>query len=341
MVFELTDGLARCPEERWRELALCISNLLIGYYEGNLILSASYVLCRFLELRKLAEGYREKLALQHLMNNNEARPAVLWHIRVVLDSPNVNDHELDITFFNKTESIQPSSFLCEHIFDIRFYMRQAMHYYPNSYMIAIERSGGGGATVDVFKSIKSRCLICLTILDSDCKYPGSRGPPIGSTAYRCEHSYTTKKTNIELLILPVHEVENLIPLSFIYQSADADGRKFLKRLEKQGVQNHMIYYDVKRGIIKEDAAGDSGLMAFAKNLYDDICQNRQSFEAYFNHKKPKEHLHPAFGEDILKEYLDDKFRVYQPDMFDTYRKSIADLVHTFFCCRGFNPINEI
>lgn len=65
----------------------------------------------------------------------------------------------------------------------------------------------------------------------------------------------------------------------------------------------------------------------------------QTFDVYFNHKKEKEHLHPALGANMLKEYLDDQLRNYQSDMFDAYRKDIADIVYTFMCCRGSNPIN--
>lgn len=340
MVFELTDGLARCPQDRWRELTLCISNLLIGYYEGNLLLMASNLFCRFIEERDLAEGYREQIALNYLRNNNGFRPDVLWHIRVVLDHPNVNNHELDISFFSKTESILPSSFLCEHIIDIQFYMRQAYLYHPTSPMKAIERCGGGGATVDVFKSIKRQNIMCLTILDSDCKYPGCPRPPKGTTAYRCEQSYKNRLANIELIVLPVHEIENLVPISFMHQRTDVDGEKFLKRLERNNCLNLMVYYDVKLGISKEDAIKSDEIMNFARDIYNMAYpQKRQTFDVYFNHKDKKDYLHPALGANMLKEYMDDQLKNYQPDIFDKYRKEIADIVYTFMCCRGFTPIN--
>ena len=341
MVFELTNGLAGCGKERVRTLSLCVSNLLVGYYEGNLILIASPLLCRYLEAQKLIKGYRERKALEYLKNNSGYRPNVLWHIRVVLDNPDVSKHELDIDFFNKTESVQYSSFLCEHLIDVHFYMRLARQYYPNSPMATIERCGGGGATADVLKSVKGRKVVCLVILDSDCKYPGSDRPPKGSTAYRCQQCYKTPLSNIELKVLPVHEIENLVPLSFMYQDTDADGLKFLKRLEKHDLLNGLIYYDVKQGVTKKDAERCQGLMAFAKDLYEAAYPKRQSFETYLKHTKENENLHPALNSAMLSDYMDDKLKVYQPDMFDVYRKDIADLVHTFMCCRGFEPMNEV
>lgn len=341
MVFELTNGLARCSKERLRALSLCISNLLVGYYEGNLILVASPLLCRFLDDRKLVKGYRERIAMDYLKNHLSYRPNVLWHIRVVLDSPDVSRHELDIDFFSKTESVQYSSFLCEHLIDVRFYMRLARRYYPYSPIATIERCGGGGSTVDVLKSIKNRNVLCLVILDSDCKYPGSTRPPKGSTAYRCQQNYRLQRSNIELLVLPVHEIENLVPISFMYQNTDAAGVKFLKRLEKNNLFDQLVYYDVKLGITKEDALKCSGLMTFAKDLYEAICQKKQTFDDYFNHKKEKDHLHPALSSTMLSDFMNDKLKVYQPDMYDTYRKNIADLVYTFMCCRGTAPINEL
>lgn len=339
MVFELTDELAKCPKDKWSVLTICISNLLIGYYEGNLLLMASKPLCRFLKDKNLASGARESKALNHLENNNGYSPAVLWHIRVVLDSPNVTNHELDINFFTSIESVLPSSFLCEHLVDIKFYMRQAYMYYPNSPMKVVERCGGGGSTADVFKNIKRKNIICLTILDSDCKYPGCDRPPKGSTAFRCVQSNSTPLSHIELRVLSVHEIENLVPISFMLQSTNADGMKFLKRLERQNMLDKMIFYDIKQGISKGDASKSTGIMNFARDLYNGLWPKRQSFDTYFSHKKLNELLHPAINEHLLADFMDDKLRNYQPDMFDTYRKDIADLVHTFLCCRGYNPIN--
>lgn len=339
MVFELTDELARCPQDKWRELTLCISNLLIGYYEGNLLLMASNLFCRFIEDRNLARGFREQISLNHLMNNNGFRPNVLWHIKVVLDNPDVNNHELDISFFYKMESVQPSSFLCEHIIDIHFYMRQASSYYPNSPMAYIERSGGGGATVDVFKSIKCKNVVCLTILDSDCKYPDCPRPPKGTTAYRCLQNYRNHVANIVLFVLPVHEIENLVPISFMHQITDADGEKFLKRLERNNCLNLLVYYDIKLGITKGEALKSTEIMNFARDIYNLVYPKRQTFDVYFNHKNEKDFLHPALGTNMLKEYMDDKIKNYQSDLFDANRKEIADLVYTFMCCRGFTPIN--
>lgn len=339
MVFELTDGLAKCPKENWRVLSICISNLLIGYYEGYLLLTASKPLCRFLKDKGLAAGLRESKALNYLENNNSYNPAVLWHIRVVLDSPDVSRHELDINFFTSVESILPSSFLCEHIIDIRFYMRQARMYYPYSPMKLIERCGGGGSTADVFKSIKKRNVVCLTILDSDCKYPGCLRPPKGSTAYRCKSCYKKPLANIELVVLPVHEIENLVPLSYMLQKTSADGVNFLKRLEKHNMLDKLVFYDIKLGITKKDAQDSPELFEFAKDIYDVFFAKRQSFDSYYNHKKQNDHLHPAINPNLLGAYMGDNNRNCQSDMFDIYRKDIADIVHTFMCCRGDNPIN--
>lgn len=339
MVFELTDGLAKCSKEDWEKLSICISNLLIGYYEGYLLVTASKPLCRFIKDRGLAMGLREKIALNYLENNNSYSPAVLWHIRVVLDSPDASKHELDIKFFTSVESILPSSFLCEHLIDIKFYMRQAIVYYPNSPMSVIERCGGGGSTADVLKNIKRKSIVCLVILDSDCKYPGCARPPKGSTAYRCVSCYRKPSANIELIVLPVHEIENLVPISFMLQNTDADGERLLKRLERHNMLDMMIYYDVKLGITKKEALASPELLEFARDLYNGMFPKKQSFESYFSNKKLEEHLHPALNSNMLSDYMNDKQKNYQSDMFDVYRKNIADIVHTFLCCRGSNPIN--
>ena len=337
MVFELTDGLALCPQSKRDMLITCVSNLLLGYYEGNLSLIASPALCGFFSANNFIEGTRQKVALNHLLNNNGYSPNVLWHIKVVLENADVNNHELDISFFSKTESVQPTSMLCENLEEIQFYSKQARYYHPLSPMRVNKRHGGGGTTVDVFKDIKRHNLVCLVLLDSDVKYPGCS---IGDTARRCVNNYQSKLANIEVKVLPVHEVENLVPISFMLSNSCSTGVRLLKRMEKRGILGSLVYYDVKEGITKEKAMKSKKYKEFAEFIFQKTNpRNQNGFDAYFNLKEDKDYLYSKLNPDMLSLFIQDKSTSYQHDELDVYRKEIADLVYTFLCCRGTDPIN--
>ena len=40
MVIELTDGLARYKQEQREMLMACLNSLFLGYYEGNIVITA-------------------------------------------------------------------------------------------------------------------------------------------------------------------------------------------------------------------------------------------------------------------------------------------------------------
>lgn len=334
MVFELTDELAKCPQSKRDALTVCISNLLLGYYEGNLYLIASSALCGYISANNLVEGARQKEALNHLLNNNGYRPDVLWHIRVVLENAEVEKHELDISFFGKTESIQPTFMLCENLEDIRFYLKQTKYYHPNSPMVVNEYHGGGGSTVDVFKVLKRRNIVCLVILDSDIRFPGCEK---GETASRCVNNYQNKCANIEVKVLPVHEAENLVPISFMLKNTDVYGVRFLTRLKKKKYTEVLVYYDVKEGISKEKTDEFQDYKKFAKIMYEKL-NTRNKFDAYYKILKKNDLVFPKLNKDMLSLYNSNSV-FGMNDELESYRKEIADLVYTFLCCRGAVPIH--
>ena len=295
---------------------------------------ASSALCGYISANHLAEGVRQKAALNHLLNNNGYCPNVLWHIRIVLENAEVEKHELDISFFGKTESIQPTFMLCENLEDIRFYLKQTKYYHPDSPMVVNEYHGGGGTTVDVFKVLKRRNIVCLVILDSDIKFPGCEK---GETASRCVNNYQDKCTNIEVKVLPVHEAENLVPISFMLKNTDADGVRFLTRLKKKKYTEALVYYDVKEGISKEKTNEFKDYKEFAKTMYEKLY-TRNKFEAYYRLIKKNALVFPKLNKDMLSLYNSNSV-FGMNDELESYRKEIADLVFTFLCCRGADPIN--
>lgn len=339
MVFELTDKLAQYTAEQQSLLSRCLENLLIGYYEGNLILLVSRPLCAFIKKNELVKSDRALMALHNIEENGAYLPKVLWHIKVVLDNADIDNHEIDYTFFSDTKTIQPTSFLCENIDDIKFYKKLSSIYYPDTKLAANCYHGGGGTTVDVFCELKRNRVVCLVILDSDVKFPKCE---IGDTARRCTTKYKKKESFIEVKILNVHEAENLVPLHFTkMHTRDSRGKTFLEKMDQRELLSIMKYYDIKKGIRKDRAMENVNYLNFCRDLYEKLYPHRRnSFEKFLEQKKKNDdRLFPVIREDLLNVFNDDKEGPYPPDVLEKERKEIADLVHTFLCCRGYDPIN--
>ena len=339
MVFELTDELAKYKPEQQDLLSKCLENLLLGFYEGNLILIISRPLCAFFRAKNLVKSDRALWALHYIEERGGFIPQVLWYIKIVLDNPDISKHELDCTFFAETKSVQPTSFLCENIDDVRFYMKLVSIYFPMTPIQAIYYHGGGGTTVDVFCELKRRKVVCLAILDSDIKYPKCK---IGDTARRCEKKNKKKESYIKLKVLNVHEAENLVPLAFMkMHTHDKRGESFLEKMKQRGLLHLMRYYDIKKGIRKDRAMEDADYLSFCKDLYERLYPCRKnSFSTFLSQKrKDEDRLFPAIRVDILHKFYTDSGGPYPADYLESDRMEIANLVHTFVCCRGSDPIN--
>lgn len=339
MVFELTDELAKYKPEQQDLLSRCLENLLIGFYEGNLILIISTALCAFFRAKNLIKSDRALRALHYIEVNGGFKPHVLWYIKVVLENPDISKHELDYSFFAETKSVQPTSFLCENIDDVKFYMKLVSIYYPNTPTNACFYHGGGGTTVDVFLYLKKQKVISLVILDSDVKYPGC---DMGDTARKCVNQYKKHMSHIEVKVLNVHEAENLVPLAFMKaHTHDKKGEKFLESMKQRELLHLMRYYDIKKGIRKDRAVEDADYLSFCKELYEKLypCR-RNSFSTFLGKKrKDEDRLFPAIRGDMLHKFNTDNGGPYPADCLESDRMEITNLVHTFVCCRGFDPIN--
>ena len=340
MVFELADEIAKYKAEQQELLSICIENLLAGYYEGNLILLISRPLCAFIRDKQLVKSDRGLVALYHIENSTAYLPNVLWRIKVVLENADSSKHELEYTFFAETKSVLPTSFLCENIDDVKFYMRLVEIYYPTTPIIANFYHGGGGTTQDVFNYLKSKRVVCLVIIDSDIKYPGC---DIGETARKCVGRYKKKLSYVEMEVLNVHEAENLVPLAFMKKhTCDHKGADFLDKMSQRGLDGLMRYYDVKKGIRKDSAVAKEGYLNFCKDLYERLYPRKKtSFEKYLSQmKKDDDRLFPIINSDMLRDFYTDRKNTYNhDDVLEVERVKIASLVHTFVCCRGFDPIN--
>ena len=338
MVYELTDELARCPETQLDELSIAIENLLIGYYEGNMILLISRPLSSFIKAKGLYKSDRAQKALYAIDTNGVYVPDVLWHIKIVLDKANPEKHEVEYVFFSRTIAIQPTAFLCENLTDVKFYMKLSRLYYPETPMRAFYFHGGGGTIADVLSLLIRQKMTALVILDSDVKYPGC---DIGETAKRCLSCYKRKVGYIEVKVLDVHEAENLVPIAFMRDCSSRQGSLILKRMTDNRVLDSLVYYDVKNGIKKNSVSVDLKYKEYCAELYTILYRPRiNNFEKYYSQKTDeKDYLFAQIDGNLLEKFVQDKTQAYPGDAMSPYREKIAELVHTFVCCRGDDPLN--
>lgn len=110
--------------------------------------------------------------------------------------------------------------------------------------------GGGNRTYSVFERAQiDNNLFCVCITDSDKKHPTDT-PGITSTKVR--ESNDANKVLTHHLDLDFHEIENLVPLSFIAENCNSKHTDemiaALKSAETIGHQEAKLFFDYKKGI---------------------------------------------------------------------------------------------
>ena len=174
------------------------------------------------------------------------------------------DHEiilLNIRGTGRKDFTEKTIVLTENEEDAIFY-KIIGHYYSKSSglrNISIDfdqLNGGGSTTSNVIKRIiKENNRMCLCISDSDKKYKDCN---CGTTMQKIIDVTRDKpRLFFDLILLPTHEVENLIPIDVLDKVADKngwdkEGITFLKFLADKFEQEEspVFYFDFKKGIPK-------------------------------------------------------------------------------------------
>lgn len=331
MLIELTDSLMSFSKEESAQVKQSIFNLLCGFFEGNFYLTASPSFCLF--FMKLLPDSRCQSSLHYMDINWSVAPKVLFQLSVVLHDPDPSKGEVDYLFFSKTDSVQAPFFLCESFNDIRFYKKLVGYYNPYAQIRSFDLAGGGDSTSDMFLSLRNRNCISLTIVDSDRKYPGCS---LGSTAKKCSDRYRSDKPNMRLVILNCHEVENLIPISFLINHACIEGRKFIKKVRSARKESELRYYDYKLGLNKSVVSNSTEFLEYFRRLYSFIY--RDNVDNYLSSIADEGTLLPRIGKNCLSSFLNNPPKYISSDYLDNDRKAIADTVFSVMCCRGDDPL---
>lgn len=339
MVFELTDKLCEYPLEREDQILICITNLLIGYYEGNHLLMASEQVCDYFQC-KLFDS-RAQSALNYLKNHCSFSYDVNWVMQVVVNDDNNNPHEISIDFFEKTSSIQPLHMLCENALDVDFFINICKMYFQYTNINYIAYNGGGSDTAQNLKRLQNSNILSLVIVDTDKRFPND---DFGETYKKVEKASRRKVKHVIFKTLNFHEIENLLPYSFLFKITNYKGRDFLKKIASIGddAKEVLRFYDMKKGITLDAIQKDELYYNFAEQLYNKLYRrNKDNFKKYIDSliRKQNNAVFPPIRQDAINQYLNDKNKYYTNNYFENEWRMLAKIILTFSCARENSPIS--
>lgn len=363
MVFDLSDTLMDYipGSKQESEVLRCVNNILTGFFEGNLLVTCSPKFIYFFTTKIQAPD-----ALTALNYLNRISTTLVYNVtyRIVVvfkEQDSCARGELSYQFFQKTESIQPTTFICEDLYDCKFYMLYTKEFLLNQWIKSSNREGGGGSVGKCLQEVKNNNIIALSIVDSDMHY---KGAPYGKTARGAMNALSSNTTNIYLKVIDTLEAENLIPIGYIIKHCkNKKNEKFFRRLFTNHYGNEWRYYDLKEGVKVSSVLEEKEFYKHSRSLYGKLCQ-RADFDTYVKNytnalkkrtKKSKvrnQELLPCVCPNILNQYItylsypEDKRQYIAYDKeFDKMdplykeRKDIIDLVYAFMCVREPGPIN--
>ncbi|EHJ14461.1 MULTISPECIES: hypothetical protein [Crocosphaera] len=271
------------------DLIIALENLALARREGKHSIIADLntlkIIAKCSDLSKNA-----KISYKKILNDRPKFKAYLSHVSryiEIIHPCNVNKIDsnsgkdiikLPYTFFNDSETIQKSILLCENLQDTEFYKIIAETFCKWKRLNIkpkFEPSLGGGNTIStVYENIQNKKKrLCLCIVDSDKLSPNSS---LGSTARNIKQKDDNTSVTTLLYILPVRELENLIPLSILSELMSKNGDrenpfKQLEKIEESSVKEIRNFLDIKEGTrLKKIVNEPSSVKDFWKDKLDKL-----------------------------------------------------------------------
>lgn len=139
---------------------------------------------------------------------------------------------------------------CENLEDSKFYRNLYKLVQPQreDYATRIKFDSFGGGDKKAVLHWLSQRRICLVICDSDIKYPGCNS---GGTANIMKKLFVQQNPlYAQLIVLTVHEKENLFPWDFLVKNSDENVQTVIEELVRLKKVNPDIqdYFDIKDGV---------------------------------------------------------------------------------------------
>ena len=322
MLFYLTNSLIVSKESpEYSKILMTIKYLGIAAHESYHLLLGDIEVIRY---------YRDAFIHDNMVfpvlndiYQNEAMSSVpreiTYYIEIVKDNPseynrgNTKVQQLLYTHFDCLAKCHTTILLGEDQNDATFY-NHILEWYKIEKGIKIyhkldHRNGGGGNTARELSILESSSKICIAIIDTDIRYPGSIIKD-DSTAHKCQSIHVESPIS-HLYLLEVHELENLVPLNYIVKREIGGGieraaaKKHLNFLRKEA-DDILPYYDFKRGLKISSIISGAVELSFAQKCFDCIPESERkavNIEAYIQNKLDDQ-IFVGFGTSILPNTLD-------------------------------------
>lgn len=305
MLFYLTDSLiVEDTDQRYNDIRTAVYHLAVQASEGNHAVIGDVNAITFFR-RVFQDDFKVGPFFNRVYQNIafEVVPSFIdYYVEVVLDAPSsriVDDKtvtQVNYTRLIPLETTNKTSLVCEFLYDADFYAYVLSWFIKHlnvNVHCAFNKIDGGGTNThkNIAKELEAD-HITISILDTDCRYPGAVPEP-DSTYAKC---IGIGDGNVFYRILPleVHEIENLVPLNFIDQEFDSwtkgDAEYARKKVAfdylKKDAENILPFFDYKKGIkYNDDYRNTPELQSFARKCYelnDDKMAIQPDYDQFIN-----------------------------------------------------------
>lgn len=175
----------------------------------------------------------------------------------IIDNGGTKIYKIPLSKFDSPATTLKTVILSEDHDDCRLYQIIGNSFvYNNSAFrnlkIQCELLGGGGTSIvdhyDVLRANRER--FCLCICDSDKLYDGAS---LGDNAKKLLKSEQSDNIKTEVFVLPVRDIDNLIPLNLLDNLCVCyvdycRPRKFIEAVDKLSISVARSYFDMKNGL---------------------------------------------------------------------------------------------
>ena len=312
MLFYLTDSLIvdkSTPE--FPAIRRTVKYLAMAVFESKHLLRGDYQVLRYME--EEFSGDKELYPLFHQLVSKYSTYTVpddiCRYVEVVYsgyDEISKDGHQIrqiPFSYFNDSKKVQEMTVIAEDLCDcvfleyvLKWYISQ--NHLPYNYNFASQ--GGGGSRIDfaVTNSLNSGNMVtCIT--DSDQRYEGMK-PRAHDNCVTCG-KVKAKDKIYYFLVLPVLEVENLVPLnhyealSWKYEINRKDREAFKKLCGNQFSEQILPYFDIKEGLKKGHIAqygkGFSDYAEMCCTCNPNIMEGKD-FDEYIDELEDKDLIYP-------------------------------------------------
>lgn len=348
MLFYLTDSLiVKGDDPRYNEICTAIYNIAVQSANGSHALigdikaithfrntfKSDYMVGSF--FNKIYQNIAFEV-VPHFLN---------YYVEVVTNAPSVRTEgnktivQVEYSRLIPLETTNKTALVCEFLYDANFYSFVLKWYIKQlgiNVHFAFHKVDGGGTNtyMNIDNELKSN-HITLSILDTDCRYPGDT-IKAESTYGKCS-GIGYGNVFFKLVPLKVHELENLVPMNYVdiafpnWTNGDAEYARKKKAFDylKKDAERILPYFDFKRGIkYNEDYRMSPKLQNFAEMCYlqnDDLMAHQPDYDKYVATLQDKAYIYTELikGTGTIKMVLDliNSGNAPDPFLYDFQRKN--------------------